>query len=65
MEQYFYSISEMVNYLIDNEGKVLVDGYGRKWMFKESRFWFKNIDELDFKEGTKCLHLFGMVKPIN
>jgi hypothetical protein len=56
----FNSVKEFVNWLIDNEGKVLADGYGRQWKYERYGFQFKDIGTNDvFQDGLHCVHLFG------
>lgn len=60
--QNFKTVKEMVNWLLDNEGKQLVDKYGRGWKYNNYFFYFKDIGENDkFESGIKCLHLFNTV----
>ena len=55
----FNSVKEMVNWLLDNESKELLDAYGRKWKYENYQFYFKDIGTFDdFKEELQCLHLF-------
>jgi DnaJ-class molecular chaperone len=59
-ETKFNSVKEFVNWLIDNEGKILADGYGRQWKYERYGFQFKDIGTNDvFNDGLKCVHLFG------
>ena len=53
----FQSVKEMINWLIDNEGSVLFDDYGRRWLYKNYKFRFGNINE-PFEMKLDCLHLF-------
>ena len=56
----FNSVKEFVNWLIDNEGKVLADGYGRQWKYERYGFQFKDIGTYNvFQDGLHCVHLFG------
>ena len=61
LEENFSSPKEMINWLMDNEGKELSDYYGRKWKYSNYSFFFKDIGDSDvFIEDTiPCLHLFG------
>jgi hypothetical protein len=55
----FKTAKEMVDWLIDNEGKQLADGYGRRWRYEKFIFYFKNIGTDDkYEEGVSCLHLY-------
>jgi hypothetical protein len=54
------TVKEMVNWLLDNEGKLLVDYYGRRWKYEHYKFYFGDIGEA-FKVGIECLHLCGTV----
>lgn len=53
----FESVKEMLNWLIDNEGEILSDSYGRRWMYKYFDFYFGDINE-EIKECIDCLHLY-------
>ena len=53
------SPNEFICDMIDNEGDVFRDGYGRCWMYLNYRFMFKDIGECEWNEGLSCLHLFG------
>jgi len=55
----FNSVREFVNWLIDNEGKVLYDAYGRHWKYERYTFRFKDISTPIFKDGLHCVHLYG------
>ena len=56
----FNSVKEFVNWLIDNEGKILADRYGRQWKYERYGFQFKDIGTTDvFQDGLHCVHLFG------
>ncbi len=58
----FTSVKEFVTWLIDNEGKILVDNYGRQWKYENYAFKFKDIGTNDvFNDGLKCVHLFSTV----
>jgi len=60
LEEYFSSPKEMINWLMDNEGKELSDYYGRRWKYENYSFSFKDIGKHDTWEidTAKCLHLF-------
>ena len=54
----FETPNQMVNWLMDNEGKQLDDEYGRKWKYVNYSFYFRDIGRLSkYKEGIRCLHL--------
>lgn len=56
----FNSVKDFVNFLIDNEGKVLADMYGRQWKYERFAFQFKDIGSNDvFEYGLQCVHLFS------
>ncbi len=56
----FKTAKEMVNWLMDNQGTELADGYGRRWKYENFNFYFKDIGTNDkYKEGISCLHLYG------
>lgn len=59
-ELHFKSVKEFVNWLIDNEGVIVSDNYGRKWKYERYGFYFKDISDNDvFEDGLRCVHLFG------
>tara|TARA_R110000803_G_scaffold23069_5_gene56886 strand:- start:15652 stop:15855 length:204 start_codon:yes stop_codon:yes gene_type:complete len=56
----FKTAKEMVNWLMENDGKQLADGYGRRWKYEKFSFYFKDIGTKDkYEEGISCLHLYG------
>jgi len=56
---HFNSVKEFVNWLIDNEGSIVYDNYGRQWRYEKYGFQFKDIGTNDvFEDGLKCVHLF-------
>ncbi len=56
----FKTPQEFVKWLMDNEGRELLDAYGRKWKYEMFKFLFKDIGtEEEYNEGLKCLHLYG------
>ena len=56
----FKTDKQMVNWLMNNEGKVLGDSYGRRWMYSSLSFFFRDIGVDDKLEpGLVCLHLYG------
>ena len=56
----FKTVKEMVNWLMDNQGTELSDGYGRRWKYEKFNFYFKDIGTNDkYKKGISCLHLYG------
>jgi hypothetical protein len=60
MEIKFYSVKEFVNWLIDNEGKILADIYGRQWKYERCLFYYKDIpNNAVFEDGLHCVHLYG------
>jgi len=69
LEENFSSPKEMINWLMDNEGKELSDYYGRKWKYEDYSFSFKDIgtDEKWQEDVISCLHLFKTftIPPIN
>jgi len=67
IELKFKSAKEMVDWLMDNEGREIFDMYGRKWLYNKYTFFFKNIGESDEYEPHKlnCLHLFGTTLKTN
>ena len=56
----FKTPKEFVVCMMDNEGKLFFDHYGREWMYSDYKFTFKDIGfKSVHKDGIKCLHLFG------
>jgi len=43
--------------MIDNEGVVFFDKYGRRWKYENFNFWFSDIGNVEFIKGLKCIHL--------
>jgi hypothetical protein len=56
----FNSVKEFVNWLIDHEGFVIADEYGREWKYVNYCFYFKDIGKKDdpFQDTLQCVHLF-------
>ena len=55
----FESIKEMVNYLIDNEGDIIADAYGRRWKFEDYQFYFRDVGTFsEYEQTLTCLHLY-------
>ena len=55
----FKSAKEMVIALIENEGKVLKDAYGRQWKYDYYTFYFKDLGADEFQpDKLSCLHLY-------
>lgn len=56
----FKTAKEMINWLMDNQGTELADGYGRRWKYEKFNFYFKDIGTNEkYEEGISCLHLYG------
>ncbi len=55
----FNSPKEMATWLIDNEGDVLRDMYGRRWLYLDFVFYYADIGSEYQKERISCLHLFS------
>jgi hypothetical protein len=56
----FNTVKAMVSWLIDNENKVLSDGFGREWSYHRSQFFFMDIgDKYPISGRLECLHLYG------
>jgi len=53
------SIKLFISKLVDNEGSIFGDQFGRKWVYIDFRFLFKDINS-QWAEGLKCIHLFGI-----
>jgi hypothetical protein len=53
------SVKEFVSDLIDNEGVVFGDKYGRKWMYVNYQFIHKDLGDTSWDNGLFCLHLYG------
>ena len=57
----YKNVKEFINDLIDNEGSVFADNYGRYWKYKNYTFFFKDLGDKEYKEGLFCAHLFSMI----
>jgi len=55
----FNTVKAMVSWLIDNEGRVLADDYGREWKYINFKFFFKDEGDRCFEPGKlRCLYLY-------
>ena len=54
----YSSVKEFINDLIDNEGVVFGDAYGRKWMYENYQFIHRDIGDSTWENGLFCLHLY-------
>lgn len=56
----FKTVKEFINWLLDNEGQILGDAYGRQWKYDYYSFYYKDISsKAEFKKDIiDCLHLF-------
>ena len=55
----FESVSEMIDWLIKNEGKELFDFYGRRWKYENYSFYYSDLLDKEYeKDKLECLHLF-------
>ena len=60
MKTEFKSAKDFVCSLMDNEGKIFFDYYGREWKYEKFTFTFKDIGcDSKHKDGLRCIHLFG------
>ena len=57
MYEKYSSVKEFVCDLIENEGVIFRDHFGRRWLYKNYEFLFSDIDS-QFKHGLDCLHLY-------
>jgi hypothetical protein len=56
----YKSVKEFVSDMIDNEGAVFKDSYGRRWKYERYNFHFADLGQAEFTEDkVACLHLFG------
>ena len=55
----YQSVDEFVNDMLNNEGVVFRDNYGRAWSYSNFNFWFQDLGDDELKEGIACLHLYG------
>lgn len=55
----FNTVNDFVNWLIDNEGNILFDNYGRSWKYSNFVFYSTDITEDDFEIGLRFLNLFS------
>lgn len=63
---HYKNVKEFINDLIDNEGVVFGDKYGRKWMYENYQFIHRDLGESVWQNGLFCLHLHatGIAKEI-
>ena len=55
----FESVKDFICFLIDNEGEIIADNYGREWCYLNYEFYFKDISKDSTRQtGLKCLHLY-------
>ncbi len=54
----FKNLEEFITWLIDNEGYILGDSYGREWRYNKFLFQYKDIGENEFQNGLQNSHLF-------
>ena len=56
----YKSAQEFINDMMDNEGTIFADNYGRRWKYEDYEFHFADLGEIDFTANKiSCLHLFG------
>lgn len=55
----YESVKEFINDLMDNEGSVFADAYGRYWKYETFRFSHKDLGDKTWNNGLFCLHLYG------
>lgn len=59
MEMKFNTVQEFVLWLINNPTKELADSYGRRWKYRNFKFYFKDIGlNKVYEEKISCLHLY-------
>ena len=55
----FNSAKGFVVTMMENEGSLFCDSYGREWKYQNYNFTFKDIgSSATHVKGLKCLHLF-------
>mgnify|MGYP006398793121 CR=1 FL=1 len=56
----FDSPKEFVTAMMENEGSMFGDYYGREWKYQDYNFYFKDIGAgATHIKGLECLHLYG------
>jgi hypothetical protein len=56
----YNSVKEFISDMLENEGSVFADNYGRRWKYEDYMFHFADLGDRDFTpEKIDCLHLFG------
>lgn len=61
----FKSPQEMIVWLMENEGKILADRYGREWKYVSFTFYFKDLSGEFQEDKISCLHLCATPIHIN
>lgn len=47
-----------LSWLIENEGSILADNFGRQWKFEDCEFYFKDTrTDSVLESGLRCEHL--------
>ena len=64
MYKNFDTPQQMVNWLMENEGLELGDGFGRRWKYENYKFYFQDISKDTYSEKVSCLHLYRTAIPI-
>ena len=59
MMKNYNSVKDFINDLIDNEGVIFSDSYGRCWMYENYQFIHKDLGDSTWNTGLFCLHLYG------
>lgn len=55
--KFYASVKEFLGDLIDNEGVIFGDQYGRKWMYENYQFVHMDLGDSAWSNGLFCLHL--------
>ena len=55
----YKNVTAFIVDLINYEGLVFYDNYGRRWKYSNYKFYFQDIAESIWEQKTGCLHLFG------
>jgi len=56
-EKFKEIVKSKLSEMIDNEGVIFKDGYGRRWKFEKKDFRFSDIGENEFDHPLRCVHL--------
>lgn len=54
----YNTVSEFLIDMINNDGEIFYDRYGRRWKYSHYMFYFADINKDFDSNNLDCLHLF-------